>query len=167
MITDFTQVQDLTHNVLVRQHLAALFSGEATADDKIKDGTPAALEAVSTSSRVFNDVTHGARDIYSAMTSPFECKVKAGKETYEHLYAMGMSRKQAMCFLGKKLVVKICWEWSGSGRIWVLPVTRMPEYAEAGVWLNGLRIPLDSLVQNLDVWKSREVVKWVNARKTL
>ncbi|AWD90596.1 hypothetical protein [Pseudomonas phage Njord] len=157
---------NITHNVLVRQYLAKLLAGTVTVDQVLAEGTEAGHEAVEASSRVFSDVTHAARDIYSAMTSPFEAKIKAGSATLELLYQHGLTRAQAMKFLGKTLAFKIDWEWTAGGTIYLLPLTRMPSASECGLFLNGLRIPLAAIVQNTDAHKCRLIVDWVNTRKT-
>lgn len=138
----------------LREHLTDLLMGKVSIADLQAIGTDEALEAVTISARNFNDVTHTARDIHSAMLSTFVSKVKGG--AFEVLTKAGIRPADAVRVLGKYIEWRINWSWTNpySG-IFLTAVTPLP----AG--MNGYAFPLESILQDRDAAQCRKLTKWV------
>lgn len=141
------------HTYKVREHLTDLLMGKVSIADLQAIGTDEALEAVTISARNFNDVTHTARDIHSAMLSTFVSKVKGG--AFEVLTKAGIRPADAVRVLGKYIEWRINWSWTSPLGIYLSAVTPLP----AG--MNGYAFPLECVLQDRDADQCRKLTKWV------
>ncbi|AWD90688.1 hypothetical protein [Pseudomonas phage Achelous] len=139
----------------LRGHLTNLLSGHTTVAELQAIGTDEALEAITISSKNFNEITMTSRDILSAMNSEFVTKVKAGSAAFKLMKHHGMGIDSIIALRGKNIKVRIDWAWSRRGDEYLTILTPLPNG-----W-NGYRLPLAAILQDRDAIKCRKLVKWV------